>query len=51
MKIFKNLDLTNHNSYRIQSKFSVAYFPTCDEDFIEIYSNYKQDEIVTIGGG
>jgi UDP-N-acetylmuramate dehydrogenase len=51
MQIEHNFDLTNYNSYRIQSKCSVAYFPTCDEDFIEIYSNNKQDEIVTIGGG
>jgi UDP-N-acetylmuramate dehydrogenase len=51
MKILENFDLTNYNSYRIQSKCSVAYFPTCDEDFIEIYSKHKQDEIITIGGG
>jgi UDP-N-acetylmuramate dehydrogenase len=51
MKILENFDLTNYNSYRIQSKCRVAYFPTCAEDFIKIYSNHKQDEIVTIGGG
>jgi UDP-N-acetylmuramate dehydrogenase len=51
MKILENFDLTNYNSYRIKSKCSLAYFPTCYQDFVEIYSNHKQDEIITIGGG
>jgi UDP-N-acetylmuramate dehydrogenase len=51
MRVAYNFDLTNYNSYRIQAFCRTAYFPTCEEEFIEIYSKHKPNEIVIIGGG
>lgn len=51
MLIKEHFDLTNYNSYRIKAICKIAYFPTCAEDFIQIYNNHKQNEIITIGGG
>ena len=51
MQIFNNFDLTKYNSYRIQARCKMAYFPTCEEDFVEIYSKHNKNEIVTLGGG
>lgn len=51
MRIENNFDLTNYNSYRINSRCKIAYFPTCEDDFIKIYLNHQQRDIITIGGG
>lgn len=51
MRIEHNFDLTYYNSYRIKSKCKIAYFPTSEEDFVEIYKNHNPKKIIIIGGG
>lgn len=50
MRIEHNFDLTNHNSYRIESYCNRALFPTSESDFIDIFSNKSTKKII-IGGG
>lgn len=49
MKQKKNFDLKNYNSYNIESKCKLAYFPENEDDIIKLYS-VKQDYIL-IGSG
>lgn len=51
MDVIKNFDLTNYNSYRIKATCRLAYFPTCETDFIEIFEKHAEQEIIIIGGG
>jgi len=41
MKIYKNFDLKNYNSYKIKSKCNIAYFPESETDLINIYKSKK----------
>uniref|UniRef100_UPI00404B65C1 UDP-N-acetylmuramate dehydrogenase n=1 Tax=Flavobacterium sp. TaxID=239 RepID=UPI00404B65C1 len=45
-----NFDLTNYNSYRIKSTCKRAFFPTTENDFIEIFSDSQTTKVI-IGGG
>lgn len=49
MRVYKNFDLTDYNSYRIKSKCRSAFFPENEDDVIKLYS-LKQDYIV-LGSG
>lgn len=52
MKIKENYELTNHNSYRINSRCLRAFFPENEQDFIEIFKNYKNEySKIILGGG
>lgn len=51
MKIFKDFELTNFNSYKIKSKCSIAYFPESENDFIELFSTLKGEKYIVIGNG
>jgi UDP-N-acetylmuramate dehydrogenase len=49
MRVYKNFDLTDYNSYRIKSKCKTAYFPESEDDVIILFS-LKQDYIL-LGSG
>ena len=49
MRVYKNFDLTDYNSYRIKSKCRSAFFPENEDDVINLFS-LKQDYIV-LGSG
>ena len=49
MRQKKNFDLKNYNSYKIESKCKLAYFPENEYDIIKLYS-VKKDYIL-IGSG
>lgn len=51
MKIFKDFELTNFNSYKIKSKCSIAYFPESESDFIELFTTLKGNDYIVIGNG
>ena len=48
MKIIHNLDLTEYNSYKLQSVAETAYFPETIDDLISIVSKVSP---IIIGGG
>ncbi|OIQ21436.1 MAG: UDP-N-acetylenolpyruvoylglucosamine reductase [Flavobacterium sp. MedPE-SWcel] len=50
MRVEHNFDLTNYNSYRIKATCKRAFFPSNEEDFIEIFSDNSEEKII-IGGG
>jgi UDP-N-acetylmuramate dehydrogenase len=50
VRVEHNFDLTNYNSYRIKATCKRAFFPSCEEDFMEIYAHGLNDKII-IGGG
>ena len=37
MRSYNNFDLTNYNSYRLNSICKNAYFPENEEEFINLY--------------
>lgn len=49
MKVFRNFDLTNYNSYKINSSCNEVYFPENEEDIIEFFKIHK--EFILIGSG
>ncbi|EON75883.1 UDP-N-acetylenolpyruvoylglucosamine reductase [Lunatimonas lonarensis] len=49
MKSYKNLDLTNYNSYRIKSTCKTAFFPETEADIIKLYSTKK--DYILLGSG
>lgn len=49
MKIFNDFDLTQFNSYRINSSCKKAYFPESEEEVIELYN--LKIPFITIGSG
>lgn len=52
MKIFKDYDLTAHNSYEIEAKCARTFFPEIEQDFVDIYTNYSTDKPkIVLGGG
>ena len=51
MKIFKDFELSNFNSYKIKSKCSIAYFPESESDFIELFTTLKGNDYIVIGNG
>ncbi len=51
MKIFKDFELSNFNSYKIKSKCAIAYFPESESDFIEIFTTLKGKKYIVIGNG
>jgi len=51
MKIFKDFELSNFNSYKIKSKCAIAYFPESESDFIELFTTLKGEKYIVIGNG
>ncbi len=51
MKTIKDLDLTEYNSYRLKSTADLALFPEKEEDFLEIFQNFRSRQIIVLGGG
>ena len=51
MKIEKNFDLTEYNSYKLKAICKRAFFPANEEDFIKIYQQYNDSQKVILGGG
>ncbi len=51
MKIIKDLDLTNYNSYKIHSTAAIALFPESEQDLREIISNYDVSSAYILGKG
>lgn len=51
MIVYENFDLTNYNSYKIQSFCKKAIFPKSEQEFIEIFSVYSEEELVILGNG
>lgn len=51
MIIKSNFDLTNYNSYRITSFCKTAYFPTTEQDFIDLYREFGDTPKNILGGG
>lgn len=49
MKIFKNLDLTTYNSYRINAQCSIAYLPETENDVTSFFLENK--EFILLGSG
>lgn len=49
MKVVESLNLVEYNSYRINSKCNIAFFPECEEDVISFFSKYQ--EYVLLGSG
>lgn len=49
MRVYKDFDLTNYNSYRLKSKCKTAYFPESEEDVVALYKLNKS--FTLIGGG
>lgn len=51
MKIYKEYELTNHNSYKIHSICSRAFFPENTDDLVKIYSDYSNKSSKNVLGG
>lgn len=51
MKTYFEFDLTEYNSYRIQSKCSKALFPESENDLLEIYSKNDSKNFHILGNG
>ena len=49
MRVYKNFDLTDYNSYRLKSICKTAYFPECEDDLFELYKSNK--DFVLLGSG
>lgn len=49
MKYFQNFDLTNFNSYRLNSTCNEAFFPESEQDIIELYN--KRQDYILLGSG
>lgn len=49
MKIYKNFDLTNYNSYKIRASCDIAYFPEKEEDVVSFFSLNKA--FILLGSG
>lgn len=51
MKILKNLDLTNYNSYRTKATCSVGYFPENEDDLVDLFQDLSYESYVILGNG
>lgn len=49
MRVNKNFDLTNYNSYRLKSKCKVAYFPESEDDIVALYKSNRS--FILLGSG
>lgn len=49
MRVYKNFNLTNYNSYRVNAKCSTAYFPENEEDVVNLYKDLE--DFILIGSG
>lgn len=49
MRVYKNFDLTNYNSYRLKSKCKVAYFPESEDDILALYKSNRS--FIMLGSG
>lgn len=49
MRVYKNFNLTNYNSYRVKSKCSIAYFPENEQDVVSLYKDLEN--FILIGSG
>lgn len=49
MKVFKNLDLTNYNSYKIRAYCDTAYFPEKEEEVVSFFAVNKV--FILLGSG
>ncbi len=51
MRVIENFDLTNYNSYRIESTCAKAYLPETEDDIIALFQQKPGFQPVIIGGG
>lgn len=51
MRIIENFDLSNCNAYKLKAHCKRAIFPERETDFIQIFNQYKENEIIVIGNG
>lgn len=51
MKVYKNFNLTNYNSYKVNSNCSIAYFPETEDDFIKLFRELRNKNHVVLGNG
>lgn len=51
MKVYKNFNLKEYNSYRIESICSEAYFPENEEDIITLFTIIRFEKFHIIGNG
>jgi UDP-N-acetylmuramate dehydrogenase len=49
MKVYTDFNLTEYNSYRVQSKCAKAYFPESEEDIVELYQ--RGNNYILLGSG
>lgn len=49
MKVYKNFDLTNYNSYKIRANCDTAYFPEKEEDVVSFFALNKA--FILLGSG
>lgn len=49
MKIHKNFDLTNYNSYSVQSTCEEAYFPDSENDIVDFFKNNTDYHLIGSG--
>lgn len=49
MKVYKNFDLTNFNSYNIQSTCEKAYFPDSENDIVDFFKNNTTYNLIGSG--
>lgn len=49
MRVYKNFDLTNYNSYRIKAYCDKAFFPENEEDILLFFAENK--EFILLGSG
>lgn len=49
MRVIKNFNLKNNNSYRLNSSCKKAYFPNEESDFLKIFKDSK--EVIILGNG
>jgi len=50
MRVYQNFNLTNFNSYQLNSECSTAYFPSNENDLLEIFSKESTNRHI-IGNG
>lgn len=51
MEVLENFNLRDFNSYRINATCKKAYFPESEHDFIEIFKNNPNHNLIIIGNG
>lgn len=51
MRILHDFDLTEYNSYRIESKCKTAVFLDSEEEIIQYFSENSNKKLIILGGG